>query len=66
MEALNECLCLNCGLIHSLPAAELVLEHSEGCDYPVATNIFCSQCSGVLGVLDPDPTLEEGPDETEL
>lgn len=66
VEALNECLCLNCGLIHSLRTAELVLENSEGCDYPVATNVFCSQCNGVLGVLDHDPTLEEGPDASEL
>lgn len=66
MDDFNECLCLNCGLIYSLPSEELVLEISEGCDYPVATNIFCTQCNGVLGVLDADTSSEEGPDETEL
>lgn len=66
MDVLNECLCLNCGLIYSLPARELVLDLSEDCDYPVATNIFCTQCNGVLGVLDADASSEEGPDATEL
>ena len=62
----KECLCLNCGLIYSLSEGELVLEVAEGCDYPVATNIFCTQCNGVLGVLDTNTSAEDGPDESEL
>ena len=66
VDVLIECLCLNCGLIYSLPERELVLDLYEGCDYPVATNIFCTQCNGVLGILDADTFSEEGPDDSEL
>jgi len=56
----NECLCLNCGLTYCLPTAELVLELQDNCDYPLVTNIFCTQCSGVLGVIDGDAEDDSG------
>jgi hypothetical protein len=61
MQDSHECICLHCGLTHCLAAAELILERQPHCDYPIATNRFCDQCSGALGVL--DAKVGPGPEE---
>ena len=62
MQEPYECLCLQCGLTHSLSPVDLILEELPDADYPVATNCFCEQCNGILAVLDAEG---EAPPEEE-
>jgi hypothetical protein len=61
MQDSHECICLHCGLTYCLELADLILEELPDCDYPTATNRFCDQCNGVLGLLDSE--IGSVPDE---
>jgi len=46
-----ECMCLQCGISHYIPLDDISMEVTAGFEYPLVTNIFCSQCGGTLFVV---------------
>ncbi|HDL90260.1 MAG TPA: hypothetical protein ENG14_05095 [Thermodesulforhabdus norvegica] len=46
-----ECMCLECGISHYIPISDLTIENVPDFEYPLVTNISCSECGGGLFVV---------------
>ncbi len=50
-EDMMECMCLNCGISHYISARELSTDIDPYLTYPVVTNIYCTECGGMMFVV---------------
>ncbi len=46
-----ECMCAQCGISHYLETGTFSMEVVRDFEYPLVTNLWCSQCGGMLFVV---------------